>query len=137
MLQLLEELCALDGPSGCEDRVRDYIREKGAFFADEVLEDPVGNLMLLRRGQEHREKPVMLCAHMDEVGVIVKRITDEGKRVCPACTRGLCRRRRPTGGDWTAYPFYERREGGCRHQGCALDDSIRTRDYAKDEGFIY
>lgn len=78
MLQLLEELCALDGPSGCEDRVRDYIREKGVSFADEVLEDPVGNLMLLRRGREHREKPVMLCAHMDEVGVIVKRITDEG-----------------------------------------------------------
>lgn len=78
MLQLLETLCALDGPSGCEERVRAYLREQAAPFADEILEDPVGNLMILRRGPQRREKPLMLCAHMDEVGVIVKRITDEG-----------------------------------------------------------
>jgi len=78
MLKTLEELCALDGPSGCEDSVRDYIRAKAAPFADEILEDPMGNLMILRRGRASRENPLMLCAHMDEVGVIVKRITDDG-----------------------------------------------------------
>ncbi len=78
MLAYLEELCALDGPSGCEDRVRSYIRDKAAPFADRMLEDPIGNLMVLRRGKRPCEKPLMLCAHMDEVGVIVKRITDEG-----------------------------------------------------------
>ncbi len=78
MLQFLEELCALDGPSGCEDNVRDYIREKAAPYSDELREDPMGNLMVLRRGKGFCEKPLMVCAHMDEVGVIVKRITEEG-----------------------------------------------------------
>ncbi len=78
MLQFLEELCALDGPSGCEDNVRDYILEKAAPYSDELREDPMGNLMVLRRGKGFCEKPLMVCAHMDEVGVIVKRITEEG-----------------------------------------------------------
>lgn len=77
-LELLEQLCALDGPSGCEDAVRDFIREQAAPYADELVEDSMGNLMALRRGRKQPEKPLMLCAHMDEVGVIAKRITDEG-----------------------------------------------------------
>ena len=76
--ELLETLCGLDAPSGCEDAVRSFIREQAAPFADETVEDPMGNLMVLRRGAAALEKPLMLCAHMDEVGVIVKRITDEG-----------------------------------------------------------
>ncbi len=76
--ELLETLCGLDAPSGCEDAVRSFIREQAAPFADETAEDPMGNLMVLRRGTAALEKPLMLCAHMDEVGVIVKRITDEG-----------------------------------------------------------
>lgn len=76
--ELVERLCALDGPSGCEDAVRDCIRQLAAPFADELTEDPMGNLMILRRGKTRPEKPLMLCAHMDEVGVIAKRVTDEG-----------------------------------------------------------
>lgn len=77
-LKLLEQLCALDGPSGAEKPVRDFIREQAAPFADEMVQDPMGNLMILRRGRSQPEKPLMLCAHMDEVGVIAKRITEEG-----------------------------------------------------------
>lgn len=78
LMTLLEELCNLDAPSGCEDSVRAYIREKAAPYADEIQTDPMGNLMVLRRGKSPCEKPLMLAAHMDEVGVIVKRITDDG-----------------------------------------------------------
>lgn len=78
MLNLLKKLCALPGASGAEDAVRDFIRAQAASHADEIRTDPMGNLMVFRKGEKRLQKPVMLAAHMDEVGVIVKRITDEG-----------------------------------------------------------
>lgn len=78
MTALLQTLCALPGVSGCEDKVREFIRTQAEPFADNIREDAIGNLMIFRKGKTALERPVVLCAHMDEVGVIVKRITDEG-----------------------------------------------------------
>lgn len=78
MLELLKTLCALPGPSGMEDAVRDFIRTQAEPYADEIRTDPMGNLMVFRKGAARLAKPVMLCAHMDEVGLIVKRVTDDG-----------------------------------------------------------
>lgn len=78
MFETLQTLCNLPGPSGCEDAVREFIRAQAAPFADEMREDPMGNLMIFRKGAKHTAKTVMLAAHMDEVGLIVKRITDDG-----------------------------------------------------------
>lgn len=78
MLDLLKKLCALPGVSGEEDAVRDFIRGEAIQYADDMRTDPMGNLMVFRKGEKKRERPVMLAAHMDEVGVIVKRVTEEG-----------------------------------------------------------
>ena len=78
MLELIKTLCALPGPSGCEDAVRGFIREHAEPYADKVETDPMGNLFVYRAGKKHLPKPVMLCAHMDEVGLIVKKITEDG-----------------------------------------------------------
>lgn len=78
MLELIKTLCALPGPSGCEDAVRDYIRAQAEPCADQIETDPMGNLFVYRAGKKHLPKPVMLCAHMDEVGLIVKKITEDG-----------------------------------------------------------
>lgn len=78
MTALLQTLCALPGASGCEDKVREFVRERAEPFADDIREDSIGNLMVFRKGKKSLDRPVALCAHMDEVGVIVKRITDEG-----------------------------------------------------------
>lgn len=78
MFDLLKTMCALPGPSGAEDAVRGFIRTQAEPYADEIRTDPMGNLMIFRKGEKRLAKPVMLCAHMDEVGVIVKRITDDG-----------------------------------------------------------
>lgn len=78
MLELLKELCALPGPSGCEDAVRARILDEARPYADEIVTDPMGNVMVLRRGRGRLDKPLMLCAHMDEVGVICKRVTEDG-----------------------------------------------------------
>ncbi|MCD8357152.1 MAG: M42 family peptidase [Clostridia bacterium] len=78
MIELLEKLCSLPGPSGCEDAVRDYIRAQAEPYADEIREDNIGNLMIFRKGRKHIDKTVMLAAHMDEVGIICKGYTEDG-----------------------------------------------------------
>lgn len=42
MIELLEKLCALPGPSGCEDAVHDFILEQAKPYADEIREDHLG-----------------------------------------------------------------------------------------------
>lgn len=78
MTELIRKLCALHGPSGCEDEVRDFIRRCGEPYADQIREDSMGNLLMFRKGKQTCAKKVMLAAHMDEVGLIVKGITEEG-----------------------------------------------------------
>ena len=78
MIELMKQLCALPGPSGCEDAVREFVLEKVKPFADEIKTDAIGNIMVFRKGKKALERPVVLCAHMDEVGVIIKKITDDG-----------------------------------------------------------
>ncbi len=78
MLDTMETLCCLDGVSGGEDEVRDYILERVMPHADEIRTDPMGNLMVFKRGAKIPDRRIMLCAHMDEVGLIVTDITSEG-----------------------------------------------------------
>ena len=78
MIQCLETLCALNGVSGDEGQVRNYIRSWAEEHADSVRTDALGNLIAFKRGRKAAENRLMLCAHMDEVGVIVTRATDEG-----------------------------------------------------------
>ena len=78
MIELLKELCALPGPSGCEDAVREAIRREAEPYADEIREDSIGNLMIFRRGIRRCSQTVMLAAHMDEVGILCKGHTEDG-----------------------------------------------------------
>lgn len=78
MIELMKELCALPGPSGCEDAVREFVLKKVNPFADEIRTDAIGNVMVFRKGRKALDRPVVVCAHMDEVGVIIKKITDDG-----------------------------------------------------------
>jgi endoglucanase len=78
MVELLRDLCTLDGVSGVEDEVRDYILKKVRPLAEEVRVDPLGNVLAFRKGKKSTGKRVMLCAHMDEVGFIITDITEDG-----------------------------------------------------------
>lgn len=78
MIELMKELCALPGPSGCEDAVRAFVLKRVKPFADEIRTDAIGNVMVFRRGRKALDRPVAVCAHMDEVGVIIKKITEDG-----------------------------------------------------------
>lgn len=78
MLDTMETLCCLDGVSGREDEVREYILERVMPFADEIRTDAMGNLMVFKKGAAKPKERVMLAAHMDEVGLIITEITDDG-----------------------------------------------------------
>lgn len=78
MLEILQKLCSLRGVSGWEDEVRDYISNFARPYAHEMFSDSIGNLFILKKGKASRSKSLMVCAHMDEVGLIIKSITDEG-----------------------------------------------------------
>lgn len=77
MKELLKELSLEFGPSGCEDRVREKIKQKIADYIDgyEVIEDGLGNLIIHIGGNGPK---LMVSAHMDEVGFMVTGILENG-----------------------------------------------------------
>jgi len=78
MLNTLKELCLLPGVSSDEAPVRAYIREKAAPFADALRVDAMGNLIVFKKGKRATGNRLLLAAHMDEVGLIVRAITEDG-----------------------------------------------------------
>lgn len=78
MKELVKRLCTLNGVSSCEDAVREAVRALAAPYADEMRTDSMGNLIIFKRGKRPAGRKLLLAAHMDEVGLIIRRITDEG-----------------------------------------------------------
>lgn len=75
-LEILHELSNAFGPSGYEDDVRDYITTLVKPLVDDIRTDAVGNLIVMRKGKN--AKKLMLDAHTDEVGIMVRFIDDNG-----------------------------------------------------------
>lgn len=75
---MLEELTQLWGVSGRERRVSDYIIDQITPYADELKRDAMGNVIALKRGCGENKKKIMTAAHMDEIGLSVVKIMDNG-----------------------------------------------------------
>ncbi len=73
----LKELSELDGVSGNEGTVRDFIMNQIKDKVDEVRIDVLGNLIAFKKGTKSNRK-ILLAAHMDEVGFMVTNIEDDG-----------------------------------------------------------
>lgn len=74
---LIKELTDLNGVSGNENEVREYIISKIEGLCDSYKVDSIGNIIALKKGGGGKLK-VMLSAHMDEVGFIVSGHSDKG-----------------------------------------------------------
>ena len=81
---LLKQLTQLWGVSGYEKEVASFIKKEAAPYADEIIRDAVGNLIVLKKGTGGgKGKRIMFAAHMDEIGFMVKKIESDGRlRVC-------------------------------------------------------
>lgn len=91
LLDTLKTLCALSGPSSYEGPVRDYLRRRAEAAGAQTRTDGMGNLICIKKGAKAAPNKLMLAAHMDEVGLMVKRLTDEGYLKF-ACLGGIDRR---------------------------------------------
>ncbi|MEG2421068.1 MAG: M42 family metallopeptidase, partial [Oscillospiraceae bacterium] len=78
LMDTVKDLCALSGVSSYEDDVRAYLKKRAEPFADSIRVDAMGNLIVFKKGKKAAGEQLMLAAHMDEVGLIVKRITEDG-----------------------------------------------------------
>jgi len=74
----LRELSNLCGVSGDEGDVRRFIKKLVEPLADEVFTDTMGNLYARKRGKEGAPV-VAFCAHMDEVGMLITKILENGE----------------------------------------------------------
>jgi endoglucanase len=72
---LLAELCAVSAPTGAETELADLLQDRWTPRCEEVRRDGVGNVIARVGGSGPR---VLVQAHMDQIGYVVRHITDEG-----------------------------------------------------------
>ena len=75
MRELLKKLAEAHGVSGYEGEIRELVEAELKQYVDEIRTDRLGNLIATKRG---RKPSVMIAAHLDEIGLMVKQIEDEG-----------------------------------------------------------
>jgi endoglucanase len=87
MKDLIKKFAELTGPSGYESQVREAIRAEIEPYAEEHRVDALGNLIAVKgsagegsagEGSAGEGKKIMLAAHMDEIGVMVTHIDENG-----------------------------------------------------------
>ena len=75
-IELLSKICSVAGAPGHEKKIRDFIigeiKKEGLGYTL----DNLGNLIVKIKGK--KEKSIMVAAHMDEIGFIVKHIDEKG-----------------------------------------------------------
>lgn len=80
MKPLLKQLTETFGPSGYEENVRKLARAEVKPLADEIKVDALGNLIARKRPSKFTKdtKKIMIAAHMDEIGLMVSHIDENG-----------------------------------------------------------
>lgn len=74
-LALFKNLTELQGASGNEHAVRQFMKKELEKYSDETIQDNLGGVF----GVKHGKGPtVMVAGHMDEVGFMVTQVTDNG-----------------------------------------------------------
>ena len=81
---LLIRLCDELGVSGFETKVRELVESEIKDYADELITDPIGNLIAVKYGKGgENSKKIMFAAHTDQIGFMVKKIEPDGRlKVC-------------------------------------------------------
>jgi putative aminopeptidase FrvX len=75
MKELLKKLAEAHGVPGYEDEIREIVEAEVKHYVDEIKTDKLGNLIATKHG---KKPSVMIAAHLDEIGLMVKHVEDEG-----------------------------------------------------------
>lgn len=78
LYELLKDLCELIGPSGFEQDVQRFIKNEIQDKVDVLEIDSLGNLIATVKGTDPEMPSILLAAHADEIGFIVKKIEPNG-----------------------------------------------------------
>jgi putative aminopeptidase FrvX len=73
LIALLKELTEIHAVSGYEDDMTRFMYDRMSELADETHVDKMGSVIAVRHGQSEGAPRVMLFAHMDEVGFMVRK----------------------------------------------------------------
>lgn len=77
-LRWFEEITQIDGVSGHEKNVAHYLKTEYEKMDYDVLYDQLGSITAFKKSKKENAPKVMLLGHMDEVGFLVKDITETG-----------------------------------------------------------
>ncbi len=77
MLKILREFCEINSPSGFEKTIRERILEEISPFC-ECRTDKNGNIIAYKKGKLPSTVKLMVDAHLDEVGIIISDVTNDG-----------------------------------------------------------
>lgn len=75
-LKLLKKICAAPGAPGFEQPIGDLVVKAIKGLVDEVSVDNMGNLIAVKKGISR--KKLLIAAHLDELGFIIKHIDEDG-----------------------------------------------------------
>jgi endoglucanase len=80
MKKLLQQLTEAFGPSGYEDNIRAIVRAEVESLADDISVDALGNLIVHKKASKPNgdTKKIMIAAHMDEIGLMVSHVNENG-----------------------------------------------------------
>lgn len=78
MEELIKQLSSLRGISGFEYRIADQIAALFRPYADEVRIDNLGNIIARKKCGKENAPKVMIEAHCDEIGLMVRDIDERG-----------------------------------------------------------
>ena len=76
-IDLVKELSTTPGISGFETNIENIIRRELKGSVDKIETDDMGNVICTKKGKKSAPT-VMLASHMDEIGLMVKFIDDDG-----------------------------------------------------------
>lgn len=77
MLALTKKFTSAFSVSGWERPLAELIRTELASVADAIETDPMGNVLVLKKGRDSSKK-LMIASHMDEIGFVVTSVDGDG-----------------------------------------------------------
>jgi putative aminopeptidase FrvX len=78
MKELIQQLVETTGPSGYENQVRELVIKNISPLAKDIKVDALGNVIARMGAKKPGGMCIMSSAHMDEIGIIVTHVDDNG-----------------------------------------------------------